>query len=102
MPWIRADRRDLALRAVERLRDISLLRDPEVAIEAPAELLRPLLQLRPPSRHGDQRAVLVGLHLAQRGWSRWVGAVDMRQRIVRVLPSLVVRPAAVILDVAVA
>src|SRR5258708_29756072 len=102
MPGIRRDRFDRTLCAVERLRDIFLPPNPEVAVETPAKLRRPLFQLLLPDRHVDQRAEEVGLDLAQRGRSWWVGAIDVPQRIIRVLPSPAARPAPVIPEEAVA
>src|SRR6202521_1453798 len=91
-----------SLRTVQGVRQVAFPRHPEVALELALKLGGLGLQLRPFLCPSQQATVEVALDLAQRDGVGGIRAVDMADRVFRVLPTLVASSAPWIFDIAVA
>src|SRR5712692_7681882 len=91
MTRVGGDRFHALFAAVERLRDETLARHPEISVEVARELEGSRLQLGTLARESFQRAIEVSLDLAQRRGPKDIGPVHVRQRVVRILPAFVAR-----------
>ncbi len=89
MARVRRDRFHAPLAAVQRLGDKALAGHPEVAIEAAPEAGSLNPQVGSPARQSAEGAIQVALDLAQRSGAKHVRPVHVRQRVVRILPTLV-------------